>query len=158
MGFRFSFLKERTPSLPSSLVLLWRDAIGVNPMIGGFALLLLCQLVGEMISRGLGLPVPGPVLGLVLLFLGLLAAERLRQPGTIVDDTVAPVAEGLLRNLALLFVPAGVGVIQHLDVFVAHGLAIGLALVGSTAVTLVVTVLVFVALAGETGEAGETVR
>lgn len=125
-------------------------------MIGGFAVLLLCQLVGEVISRGLGLPVPGPVLGLVLLFLGLLAADRLQKPGTVVYGAVAPVADGLLRNLALLFVPAGVGVIQRLDVFAAHGLAIGVALVGSTALTLVVTVLVFVALAEKTAEPGET--
>jgi putative effector of murein hydrolase LrgA (UPF0299 family) len=124
-------------------------------MIGGLALLLLCQLVGEVISWGLGLPVPGPVLGLLVLFAGLLAAERLQKPGTIVDGAVAPVAEGLLRNLALLFVPAGVGVIRHLDVLAAHGLGIALALLGSTALTLVVTVFVFVAVAARTGVAGE---
>jgi putative effector of murein hydrolase LrgA (UPF0299 family) len=127
-------------------------------MIGGLALLLLCQLVGEVVSRALGLPVPGPVLGMVLLFAGLLAAGRLQKPGAVVDAAVAPVADGLLRNLALLFVPAGVGVIQHLDVFAAHGLAIALALVGSTALTLVVTVLVFVALAEKTDERGEQAR
>ncbi len=124
-------------------------------MIGGLALLLLCQLLGEAVSWGLGLPVPGPVLGLVLLFAGLLAAERSRSPGTVVDAAVAPVADTLLNNLALLFVPAGVGVIRHLDVFAAHGLGIALALVGSTAVTLLVTVFVFVALAGKTDRPGE---
>jgi putative effector of murein hydrolase LrgA (UPF0299 family) len=126
-------------------------------MIAGLALLLLCQLVGEVISRGLGMPVPGPVLGLVLLFAGLMATERLQKAGNAVDDAVAPVADGLLGNLALLFVPAGVGVIRHLDVFAAHGPAIGLALVGSTALTLVVTVVVFVMVAEKTAASGDRV-
>jgi putative effector of murein hydrolase LrgA (UPF0299 family) len=122
-------------------------------MIGGFALLLLCQLAGEVVSRGLGLPVPGPVLGLVLLFGGLLAAGRMR-PGAPAGEGVGRVADGLLQNLALLFVPAGVGVIKHLDVFASHGVAIAMALIGSTALTLVVTVYSFVAIAGPTDEPG----
>ncbi len=122
-------------------------------MIGGFALLLLCQLAGEVVSRGLGLPVPGPVLGLVLLFGGLLVAGRVR-PGVQAGEAVGRVADGLLQNLALLFVPAGVGVIKHLDVFASHGVAIAVALIGSTALTLVVTVYSFVAIAGPTDEPG----
>jgi putative effector of murein hydrolase LrgA (UPF0299 family) len=127
---------------------------GANAMIGGFALLLLCQLAGEAVSRGLGLPVPGPVLGLVLLFAGLLAAGPMRRTAPAGEGEVGRVADGLLQNLALLFVPAGVGVIKHLDVFASHGLAIALALIGSTGLTLVVTVFTFVAIAGRTDEPG----
>lgn len=128
-------------------------------MIRGLALLLLCQLAGEAVARALVLPVPGPVLGLVLLLIGLHLAGRLRrreEPSAAVLD-VERVSDGLLAVLALLFVPAGVGVVQHLGLIGQHGLALGLALVVSTAVTLVVTVLVFVGVA-RLQERGGTVR
>ena len=57
---------------------------------------------------------------------------------------MARVADGLLRHLALLFVPAGAGILQHLGMLKAQGFALAVALVGSTAATLLVTVLVFV--------------
>ena len=126
-------------------------------MIPGLALLLLCQLAGETLSRGLGLPVPGPVLGLVLLFLGLLAYVRLRRvgPEVMAATGVGRVADGLLANLALLFVPAGAGVVQHLGLLRDDGLALTAALIGSTALTLGVTASVFVAVARRlAGEAG----
>ncbi|RYB03118.1 CidA/LrgA family protein [Lichenibacterium ramalinae] len=113
-------------------------------MVLGFAILLVCQLVGEMASRGFGLPVPGPVLGLVLLVLGLAAWGRGRPDAEVRDSAVARVGDGLLANLGLLFVPAGVGVIQYGGLLRAQALPLALALVGSTALTLVVTVLVFV--------------
>ena len=47
-------------------------------MLQAFALLLLCQVGGEGITRGLGLPVPGPVIGLVLMAVGLLIAQRMK--------------------------------------------------------------------------------
>ena len=120
-------------------------------MIRGFALLLLCQLVGEAVARGLSIPVPGPVLGLVLLVAGLEWAKRsARQAAADVER----VSDGLLSVLALLFVPAGVGVVQHLELITRHGFGLVLALVGSTALTLLVTVLIFVAVARLTG-AGE---
>lgn len=114
-------------------------------MIGGFAILLGCQLAGEAIARGLSLPVPGPVLGLVLLVLGLAVTSRIgwRSPEGLEGSGIGCVADGLLASLALLFVPAGVGVVQHLDLVGEYGLALGLALVGSTLLTLLVTVGVF---------------
>ena len=47
-------------------------------MIASLSLILLCQLAGEVIVRGLGLPMPGPVLGLMFLLLLLLARDRLK--------------------------------------------------------------------------------
>ena len=117
-------------------------------MIRGFALLLLGQLLGEALSRGLGLPVPGPVLGLVLMMLGLGAAKQLQSSfGSSTVADVERVSDGLLAVLALLFVPAGVGVVQRLDLITAHGLTLLVTLIASTAITLVVTVLVFVGVA-----------
>lgn len=125
-------------------------------MIRSLALLLLCQLAGEALSRTLRLPVPGPVLGLVILFIGLRASARWwASSADAVEEThLGRTANGLLQNLALLFVPAGAGVVQHLALLGENGLALFLALVGSTVITLLVTVSVFQAVkrALENGE------
>ncbi len=96
------------------------------------ALLLTCQLAGEVITRAANLPVPGPVLGMVLLLLGLLVLRRVPLP-------LERTSRGLLENLSLLFVPAGVGVIQHLDILRAQWLPIAAAIVGSTILAMLVT-------------------
>jgi putative effector of murein hydrolase LrgA (UPF0299 family) len=124
-------------------------------MINGMLLLFACQLVGEIAARGLSLPVPGPVLGLLLLVAGLIALNRVRpfDDAALQASSLGRVAAGLLGSLALLFVPAGVGVTQHLGLVGDHGLALGLALVGSTLVTLLATVGVFLAVKRLVGRA-----
>lgn len=116
-------------------------------MVMGFAILLVCQLAGEVVSRGFGLPVPGPVLGLVLLVIGLGVWGRGRDDAAVASSAVARVSNGLLAHLALLFVPAGVGVVEYGGLLKAEALPLAAALLGSTAITLVVTVLVFVGVA-----------
>ena len=117
-------------------------------MVLGFTILLLCQLVGEALARGFGLPVPGPVLGLVLLVAALHVAHRFPRSRDVQLETmsVTRVADGLLANLSLLFVPAGVGVIDQIGVLRAEALPLAVALIVSTAVTLLTTVLVFVGI------------
>jgi holin-like protein len=114
-------------------------------MIASLSLILLCQLAGEAFVRGLGLPVPGPVIGLMLLLLLLLARDRFATlaRGPLQGDGVESVSRGLLANLSLLFVPAGVGVVQKLDLIVDHGIAFLGVLVISVLVTLLVTVATF---------------
>jgi putative effector of murein hydrolase LrgA (UPF0299 family) len=116
-------------------------------MIASLSLILLCQLAGEVIVRGLGLPMPGPVLGLLLLLLLLLARDRFKvlARGPLQQDGVEGASRGLLANLSLLFVPAGVGVMQKLDLVAAHGIAVAVVLVISVVVTLLVTVATFLA-------------
>lgn len=104
-------------------------------MLRPLTTLILCQFVGEVIARALGLPLPGPVLGLLLL-LGLL----LVRGGP--DDAMRATSNGLLRHLSLLFVPAGVGVVTQLDALAQDWLAIAVAIVVSTALGLAVTGLV----------------
>ncbi|MFP5507827.1 MAG: CidA/LrgA family protein [Alphaproteobacteria bacterium] len=116
-------------------------------MILAVAILLVCQLIGETLARGLGLPVPGPVLGMALLLVGCLLLPGLAA-------RVMPTAQGVLAHLSLLFVPAGVGVISHLDVLGGSGPALLLVLVASTALALVVGVLTFVLVARVTGDEG----
>lgn len=113
-------------------------------MLGFFALLLTCQLVGEVIARAAGVPLPGPVIGMVLLFIGLMVR------GDIPADLQA-VARGLLDHLALLFVPAGVGVMLHLTLVADEWRPIAAALIGSTLLTVAVTALVMRALLRVTG-------
>lgn len=126
-------------------------------MIAGLFALLACQLAGEAIARGAGLPVPGPVLGLAILVLGLAGWTRLARPdpAALERSGVGRVADALLANLALLFVPAGVGVIQHLDLLGTYGLALAAALIGSTLLTLLATVGVFLAVKRRLGPPAE---
>jgi len=104
----------------------------------GLAYLLLFQCAGELLARGLHAPLPGPVLGLLLLLLGL-NVRSLREP-------VAAAAELLLNHLSLLFVPVGVGVMTHLDLIGQYGLRMLLAIAVSTWIGLAVTALVLKAL------------
>lgn len=100
----------------------------------GLAFLLLLQAVGEGLTHALKLPLPGPVVGLVLL-LPALQLAWVREP-------VAEAAQLLLGHLSLLFVPVGVGVITHLDLVSRYGLQLLVALVVSTWIGMVVTALV----------------
>ena len=104
----------------------------------GITWLLLLQSIGEVISRGLHLPLPGPVVGMLLLLFAL------RWP--LVHDSVRAVAEFLLQHLSLLFVPVGVGVMTHLDVLGRFGARIAIVIVLSTWISLAVTALVLRAL------------
>jgi len=104
----------------------------------GFALLLLLQAIGEVLARWLALPIPGPVLGLVLL-LGALNFEFVRVPA-------AAAAELMLAHLSLFFVPVGVGVITHLQLLSAHGVRLLLVIVLSTWIGIAVTAIALRAL------------
>src|SRR3954454_14920306 len=84
-------------------------------MLAAIAGLLVCQLIGETAVRAVYLPFPGPVVGMILLFVLMLA----RAPLPI---ALGNTADGLLQHLSLLFVPAGVGVVQHLELLSGAGL------------------------------------
>lgn len=108
-------------------------------MLGALTLLLSYQLAGEVLALALGLPVPGPVIGMAMLFATLIA--RGSAPPALRDT-----ANGLLAHLSLLFVPAGVGVMVHAGRLADEWLPISVALVASTALTIAVTALVMRAL------------
>ncbi len=127
-------------------------------MIRALALLLACQLSGEIFARALGLPIPGPVIGLALLVIGVLAHARATgaDPSQIEGTELGRTAGALLGSLGLLFVPAGVGVVQQLPVVGAYGVGLAAALIGSTVLTLIVTVYVFLWVKRLTGKARPT--
>jgi holin-like protein len=114
-------------------------------MIASLSLILLCQLAGEVFVRGLALPMPGPVIGLMLLLVLLVARDRFAvlARGPLQGDGVESASRGLLANLSLLFVPAGVGVVQKLDLVAEHGIAFLGVLAVSVLLTLLVTVATF---------------
>ncbi|MEX0604116.1 MAG: CidA/LrgA family protein [Marinobacter sp.] len=102
------------------------------PLINGMTLLLIYQLVGEVSVRLLELPVPGPVMGMVMLFLTLMIRGRLVK-------SVEPASSALLSHLSLLFVPAGVGLMVHFSRLGNEWLPIGVTLLLSTIITMAVT-------------------
>jgi holin-like protein len=122
-------------------------------MIASLALILLAQLSGEILARGAGVPIPGPVIGMGLMFGFLLLRDTGRLglarvlPKPLTDGTLEATARGLLMNLSLMFVPAGVGVVGRLDLLRAQGTKLAIILLVSTALSLLVTVLVFRAVA-----------
>jgi putative effector of murein hydrolase LrgA (UPF0299 family) len=103
-------------------------------MLNALTLILCCQLAGELLVTATGLPIPGPVGGMALLFIGLIVRGN-------TPDNLGAVADTLLKNLSLLFIPAGVGVMLHLQLMSSEALPISIALVGSTLVTIAVTSL-----------------
>ena len=101
-------------------------------MLRALTILVLCQFAGEVVARGFGIPLPGPVLGLVLL-LAILVVQG--NPG----EDLRTTSNGLLRHLSLLFVPAGVGIVTQLDALARDWAAILVAVVVSTVLGLAVT-------------------
>ena len=107
-------------------------------VLQGLAWLLLCQSAGEAIARLAHLPLPGPVVGMLVLVV-LLRWRAVQAP-------VGAAADALLAHLSLLFVPVGVGVMTHLALLSQYGARMLAAIVLSTLVGLAVTALVLHAL------------
>lgn len=121
-------------------------------MIAALTLLLACQLCGEALARLFGLALPGPVIGLAILFLGLQLRSRISPDAPAIDTLpLGAVAGVLLAHLSLLFVPAGAGIVRNAGALLAHGPSLIAALVISTALTLFVTAFVFVRVAALVG-------
>lgn len=104
-------------------------------MIFALSALLVFQLAGEVLARSLSLPIPGPVIGMLMLFVALVLRGG---PGEELQTT----SQNLLQHLSLLFVPAGTGIMIHLHRVSDEWLPLLVSLLVSTLATLVVTALV----------------
>lgn len=104
-------------------------------MISAWAALLGFQLLGELLVRTLGLPVPGALVGLVFLVAYLMWAGS--APQSLTDGSNA-----LLRNMMLMLVPSVVGLIDNVDRVREEWLPFVAACVVGAVVTLAVTALV----------------
>jgi len=102
-------------------------------MIQSIFILLLFQLAGELLRGLTHIPVPGPVIGMILLAAFYILRRRDPSPA------LQRAADGLLSWLGLLFVPAGVGIVANLALLRSAWLPISVALIGSTFITLVIT-------------------
>lgn len=105
-------------------------------MVKGFIILIGLLLVGEVLSEGLSLPVPGSVIGMMMLFIGLIVMKG-------VPEDLGKVSDGLIAHIGLLFVPAGAGISLYLGMIAENWLVIIAASVTSTVLTLIFTALVF---------------
>lgn len=103
--------------------------------LNGITLLLVYQLVGEITVRLLAVPIPGPVLGMVMLFATLMIRGK-------APESVEQASTALLSHLSLLFVPAGVGMMVHFGRIADEWVPITLALLLSTLVTMAATALI----------------
>lgn len=119
-------------------------------MLVGITILLVFQLVGETAAYFLGGLVPGPVIGMALVALVLTATGGVNalQPA---HRHTLETSRAILANLGILFVPAGVGIIQHIDLIRDRGLALLAIVLLSTVITLAVTVWVFILVKRLTG-------
>lgn len=97
-----------------------------------FVVLMGYAIAGEAIARAGRLPIPGSVIGLLL----LLAVITLRNR---VSPELQSGARALLARLPLLFVPAGVGIVAHLGLIRAEWMPIGAAIAGSSLLAIVAT-------------------
>jgi len=101
-------------------------------MLAYLTLILVCQLIGEIITRVTKLPISGPVIGMVILFCWLVLRRKM-------PSDLEKVGSFLLRHLPLLFVPAGVGIITHLDFLARSWAPIAAAILIGTVLTIAVT-------------------
>ena len=106
------------------------------------------QLLGTTAVMGMGLPIPGPVAGLLFMigWLGLNAPK---------PKLLKETAQALIAHLSLLFVPAAVGIVQHLDRLASEGKILLTAVVVSTMLALIVGALTFVMMVRLTGTSPE---
>ncbi len=105
-------------------------------MLSAITILMGCQLVGEVLRDALDLPVPGPVIGMFLLAVILIARHKQAEP---VPRALATTSEALISCMGLLFVPAGVGLIAQVLVLRQEWLPILAGVVGSTLLSLAAT-------------------
>ena len=117
-------------------------------MISALSALLVFQLAGEVLARSLNLPIPGPVIGMLMLFVALVLRGG---PGKNLQTT----SQNLLQHLSLLFVPAGTGIMVHLHRVSDEWLPLLASLLVSTLATLVVTALVMKLCQGTPAATGE---
>lgn len=110
-------------------------------MIPALLVLLGCELAGSALHQMVGLPVPGPVIGMSILAAALAFRKGGASSGSPITGSLEQTAETLIRHMGLLFVPAGVGLVAEIELW-SEWLPIAAGLIGSTLLSLAVTGLV----------------
>lgn len=120
-------------------------------MIESLTVLLVCQLAGEVIARVSGVPFPGPVIGMTILFIGLMLRGSVPEP-------LQQTAKSILDHLSLLFVPAGVGVMLYLPLVADEWLPIAGAVVIGTLITIAVTAWIMSGILRRSDDAADRIE
>ena len=113
-----------------------------------FLALLVLQWVGEVLVQSLGLPLPGALVGALLLLVGLLLLGRLPK-------ALEQTSGALLQNLMLLFIPIVAGVMLHFERIASEWLPFLASGIGGAVLTLLVTAAVFRWLLQRSGQKTE---
>lgn len=104
-------------------------------MIRGVAILLGFQLAGELVARLGKLPISGPICGMAALLVWL------HLKGAI-DADLDKVCEAILANMAVLFVPVGVGAMSYSGLFASAWPVIAIVIVVGAVASLLATAFV----------------
>jgi len=104
-------------------------------MIKGSFYILLFYFLGELLSKLIGGFIPGSVIGMILLFLALFF--KLVDPENVKSTSIT-----ITKNMAIFFVPAGVGLMVYANIFSKSLAAILLAIAGSTILTIATVAIV----------------
>jgi holin-like protein len=107
-----------------------------------FAIILVICFIGEGLHHFLNIPIPGNVMGMLLLLIAL-------STGVIKLKAIEEVSEFLLSHLAFFFVPAGVGILACLDVIKGNFFSIITIVLVSTIVVMAVTGITIQVLKGD---------
>ena len=109
-------------------------------MLAAFLTLIGCEVLGEILRGALHLPIPGAVIGMLLLAAGLALLDRGKEPAEAsVPSALDRTAGTPLEHMGLLFVPAGVGIIAEASLLRQQWRPIAIAVIGSTILSLLVT-------------------
>ena len=103
-------------------------------MLKGITILVAFQLIGEVVAASFRLPISGPIIGMVLLLMWMHGNGG-------IDNSLSSAADGLLANMAILFVPVGVGAMDYAGVLQRHWLVVAIAIMFGTATTIATTAL-----------------
>ncbi|GGY27123.1 CidA/LrgA family protein [Paludibacterium paludis] len=106
------------------------------------------QLLGEALARFFGLPVPGAVIGMLLLFIVLVVKKD-------IPDALRENVPPFLAHMSLLFIPAGAAVLHWKDDLARAGWPLLITLVVSVVATWLVSALVLKAMLGKGGAHGQ---
>lgn len=98
-------------------------------------IILSIYLLGEVISKGLGLPVPGNIIGMII-FLVLLCSNIIKL------EKVETISSFFLDHLAFFFIPAGVGLITSFDIIKSSLIEILFICIITTTIVITVTGLI----------------
>ena len=91
----------------------------------GFLLIVLFLSFGKLISAYLPVPFPASIIGLILLFIAL-------STSLVKVEWITMSGNFILKYMALLFIPIGVGLLNYFDLIISHWLVIVLSLLFTT--------------------------